>query len=126
MAERINLCQSVRTSLVASGYSSVRVVNAVNSAIGELSRADKPDKLGPGRASIKRGQYKVAGSVGYQLEGKLTMPLWFDSWHSAIEKAEKVAPFDSVAIPQMFEEWLNKMKEPVKSKEPDQAESVNK
>lgn len=108
-AKRLNLCPAIRAALSDAGYSTVRVVNAVNSALGELSVSSSESKLGDGR--ITKTAYKVTETTAAKYEGNAaSVPLRFDAWNGAIAKAEKIASFDSVAIPVIFKAWLDKMK----------------
>ena len=105
--KRINLVSCVRAALIEQGISTVKVVDAVNSAIGGLEAIKATDKLGAG--SVTKKAYKVTHAVSTQYGGKITMPLLFDAWHSKIEAACKVAVFDTVGIPAVFKDWLAKM-----------------
>lgn len=120
--ERINLITCIRVALLDSGYSTVKVVAAVNAALGELKKSKETEKLGSGAANTKRGQYGVTLSVSQKWEGKLTLPLHFDAWHGAVERANKIAEIDMVSIPSVFLVWLDKMK----ISEPAEQVEVNK
>lgn len=111
MAKRINLVEPVRTALEDAGISTVLVVSAINAALGELDKTKEEHKTGAGR--VTKTDYKVSESVTLGWMGKRTAPLEFDAWHSAIEKAHKIASFDTIAIPAMFTVWLQKMHKPV-------------
>lgn len=108
-ASRINLVNPVRVSLINSGYSTVKVVNAVNAALGQLNSKGSEAKTGAG--SVSKDIYKVSVSTVEKFTGTKTIPLQFDAWHSAIAKAHKVAEFDCVDLPAEFSPWLEKMKE---------------
>lgn len=112
-AKRINLCDPVRASLIDLGVSTVKVVLAVNASLGELaSKQGQAPKLGYGRTSSKGEKYAVTEQLGtLKYEGKVNMPLQFDAWHGLVERAYNQAKFDSISIPEIFQGWLNKMKE---------------
>jgi len=123
-AERINLCSVVRASLIAAGYSTVKVVGAVNSALGELKAAKETARAGDGKHN-KRMEFSITESVTTKYTGKLTTPLLFDEWHSQIAKAEKIAKFDSVSVPPVFTQWLDKFaKGKAEELETEKAETV--
>jgi hypothetical protein len=110
-AKRINLVECVRVSLTEAGYSTVKVVNAVNAELGRLAvtKGGSEAKLGDGR--VTKTEYRVTedlGSVAYK--GGKTPGLVFDAWHSAIAKANKVAEMDAAPIPAHFSAWLQSMK----------------
>lgn len=107
-SKRLNLIGAVRAGLEAAGYSTVKVVNAVNSALGQLQETGSESKLGDGKAG--KGTYKVSESTVTKYAGEINEPLRFDAWHSAVTKANKIAEMDSVAIPAVFGPWLQKMK----------------
>lgn len=109
-SNRLNLCVAVRNTLRLGGYSTVKTVNAVNAALGELevSGTKRNTKLGDGR--ITKTAYKVTETetIGETFSGSsATVPLRFDAWHSAIAKAEKIAAMESVTLPGIFVDWLN-------------------
>lgn len=118
VAKRLNLCCAVRTALINSGYSTVKVVDAVNAALNDLQEVDSEAKLGNGsitKATKERpALYKVSETVTTKYRGPISVPLIFDRWHSAIRAAEKIAPFGCVDLPEEFTPWLEKMKEPSK------------
>jgi len=107
-ANRINLVAPVRQALIDAGYSTVKVVAAVNAELGNLGGEISAAKLGGGRATGKLTEYAVSESVTTKYTGKLTDGLHFDAWHTKIEAAEKVAQFRHVDIPGQFVDWLNK------------------
>lgn len=111
MLNRLNLVVPVRCALEASGYSTVRVVNAVNAALGQLEKISSESKSGHG--SVSKGMFKASETLTIKYKGERNDPLDFDAWHSAIAKAHKIAEFDTVGIPVRFVEWLEKMREPV-------------
>lgn len=113
-AQRLNLCTVVRNSILLAGYSSVKVVNAVNAALGALEAHSEEGKLGDGR--VTKSEYKVTETVTLKYKGdKATAPLLFDAWHSAIAKAEKIASFESLVLPGVFIQWLDKFAKADKS-----------
>lgn len=104
-SKRYNPCAPIRNALLNAGYSTVKVTNAVNSALGELSAASAESKLGDGR--ITKTSYKVTESTSTKYEGKAdSLPLRFDAWCGAVEKANKIASFETVEIPGVFKQWL--------------------
>lgn len=105
-ANRLNLCTVVRHSLLAEGYSVVKTVNAVNAALVKLTQSGDVDST-TSDGKVTKEEYKVSVTEKAKFTGKVTMPLQFDAWHSAIAKAEKVLQFDSVSIPGSVREWLN-------------------
>lgn len=107
--KRINLVTCVRSALIERGISTLQVVNAVNSALGELEKIKSTSKLGQGTVQLKKGTYKVTDTVAAQYQGTMTAPLHFDAWHCKIEAACKVAEIESIGIPEVFNEWLEKM-----------------
>lgn len=110
-ASRINLVNPVRQALINSGYSTVKVINAVNAALGQL--ASKGSEAKTGNGSLSKDTYKVSVTSTEKFVGTRTVPLAFDAWHSAIERAHKIAQFECVDLPEVFNEWLEKMKEVV-------------
>jgi hypothetical protein len=119
MLERINLVNPVREALVEAGISSVLVVSAVNAALGELTMVKRSERTGSG--TVSKSSYSVSMSISERFSGKRTMPLLFDAWHGKIAAAHKVAAFDSVAIPSIFEDWLAKFSKPAIETTPAQA-----
>lgn len=104
-AKRYNPCAPIRAALIEGGYSTVRITNAVNSALGELAATAEESKLGDGR--ITKTSYKVTESTSTKYEGKAdSAPLRFDAWCGVINKANEIASFPTIAIPGMFTEWL--------------------
>lgn len=103
---RLNLCNVVRNSLTDAGYSTVKVVSAVNAALGEVEMIGETGKIGDG--SVTKSAYKITVSASYKFEGKKTLPLVFDAWHSKVHAAEKIAESDTIAIPGIFKPWLDK------------------
>lgn len=106
-AKRLNLCVAVRNSLINMELSTVKVVNAVNSALGELEARSEESKLGDGR--VTKSEYKVTETTTSKYAGqKTTLPLLFDAWHSQVAKAEKIASFETIELPGIFKQWLEK------------------
>lgn len=106
--KRINLIACVRSALTAAGLSTVKVVNAVNAALGQLELQGKSDKLGVG--SVTKKAYKVTNTVTMKYSGAISMPLLFDAWHCKLEAANKIAEIPAITIPEVFMEWLGAMK----------------
>lgn len=107
-AQRLNLCTPVRLSLLALGYSTVKIVNAVNAELGKLAVVETTGKMGDGKLASKGTEYRSSVSETHKLSGKLTMPLYFDAWHSAVAKVEKIAPFKAIEVPAPFVAWADK------------------
>jgi hypothetical protein len=107
-ASRLNLCQCVRESLILAGYSSVKVVDAVNSELAKATLVSEEAKTGDGKIKSKGLEYAVTVTGTYKYIQKNTLPVTFDAWHSAVAKAEKIASMDNVALPKLFIEWLDK------------------
>lgn len=108
---RYNLIKCVRAALAARNISVVRVCDAINASLGQLSVKEKSTKLGTGSARMpKKGDwsYTVSYSERHKLVGSLTDPLRFDAWHSKVEGACKVAEIEVIGIPAIFDEWLQK------------------
>lgn len=111
-ANRLNLVSPVRQALIAGGFSVVKVVNAVNAALGDLHVELKAEKTGVGRLTNmgekSKGEptYKVGISQSGTAEGKMTLPLLFDAWHGKIEAAHKLCEFDSVTLPKRLSDWV--------------------
>lgn len=118
-AKRLNLCDCVRLSVLQMGVSTVAVVNAINGVIGEAKLA-KPAELKMGAGRVTKSKYNVSGSVSLKWQLPKCVVTTFDAWHSAIEKADKVAPMtEPVPIPKMFHEWLLKFKTTGADEEPE-------
>jgi hypothetical protein len=118
-AKRINLIGCVLAGLADAGYSSVKVVSAVNSELGRLQvgKGGSEAKLGDGR--LTKSEYKVTESLGSTAwHGKRSPGLEFDAWHSAIAKANKIGEMDKVPIPTVFTTWLQSMKSDAPKSEP--------
>ena len=109
MVNRLNLVNPVRVALELGGYSTVRVVNAVNAALGQLEKVSSESKSGNG--SVSKGMFKVSETLTIKYKGERNDPLDFDAWHSAIARANKIAEFESVSLPVRFNDWLAKLKE---------------
>lgn len=109
-AHRSNLATCIRISLLALGYSTVKVVNSVNSELGKIGVRETESKTGASRVTGKGTEYDVSTGTTTKYRGKLTMPLYFDAWCSAIAKVEKVAPFPRdgvIPIPAPFITWMD-------------------
>lgn len=107
--KRLNLIDCVRAALIEQGLSTVAVVNAVNAELGRLECESKKAKLGQG--SVTKKAYKVSNTITEKYSGAITMPLLFDAWHCKLEACNKVAAIPGITIPEIFQEWLGKMKE---------------
>lgn len=119
-AKRYNPCAPIRNALLNAGYSTVKVTNAVNSALGELTASTVESKLGDGR--ITKTEYKVTESTTTKFAGKAeSLPLRFDAWCGAMEKANKIASFETVTIPGIFTEWLEFAKVPAEEAKKEKA-----
>lgn len=114
-ANRRNFCGPVLCALDDLKVSRMAVLNAVNSALGELESTSEETKTGAGR--VTKMDYKVSTTTTAKYIGeKSNAPLLFDAWASAIERANKVAEFDTVSIPAVLKPWLNKF---IKSDKPE-------
>lgn len=107
-ATRLNLIPVVRSALWDAGYSSVKVVNAVNSALGELTNPVVEHTLGDGKVKSKGEHYSVTESIKEAYTAKMTPPLLFDAWHSGVQKLQKIASVDTIGIPPVLVVWLDK------------------
>lgn len=103
-AQRINLVTPVRKALIESGYSTVKIVSAVNQELAKAKLVSETAKTGDGTAS--KDGYRVTVTGTFKYEHSKTLPVLFDAWHSAIGKADKIARFESVEIPPVFSKWL--------------------
>jgi hypothetical protein len=112
-AQRYNLCTPVRQALINGGFSTVNVVNAINAALGNLRCTSDDAKLSGGTAKQpKKGEatYSVTETEQRKYKGVLTAPLLFDAWNTAVDKAHKVAAFETIALPTHLSHWLAKFK----------------
>ncbi len=108
-SKRLNLIGAVRAGLEARGYSTVKLVNAVNAELGKLEAVETTSKLGDGSVGRQGVSYGVTESVSVKYKTDvLTIPLLFDAWHGVIAKANRLAESDIVDIPQTFRAWLDK------------------
>lgn len=105
--ERINLCTPVRQALAARNVSTVKVVDAVNAALGQLEAGKVTNRLGDG--SVSKTAYSVSHAVTTKFSGKRNMPLDFDAFNGMVAKIEKKFPSFACNIPEQFNEWLDKM-----------------
>lgn len=110
-SQRLNLCQSFRNSLIEHGYSTVKIVNAVNAALGELDKSGtkQSEKLGDGR--LTKTAYKVTETttIAETYSGNASsIPLRVDVFNSQLAKLEKVAVFENAPLPPVFCEWFDK------------------
>ena len=119
-SNRLNLCVTLRNTLLNSGYSTVKAVNAVNAALGDLTIAGSEDKVKMGDGKLTKTAYKVSevttttdkytGSLG-------NIALRFDAFNAALSKVEKIAEVESITLPEIFVDWLNKFAKAEKSAE---------
>lgn len=121
VTKRFNLCSAVRNALQEQGISTVRVVDAVNAALADTEVVSTEGKLGDGKVTkATKNQpswFKVTETVSIKRRGTVSAPLLFDAWHSAVAKAEKIASFEAIELPDVFADWLAKMKEPAKEEQ---------
>lgn len=126
--ERINLVTSVRELLIQQGYSTVAVVNAVNAALGQLTRESSSEKLGDG--SITKKEYKVTETIATKFVGKRNGALDFDAFNGAVGKIEKKFGLLQLAeFPASCADWLKAHEKSFKpsneeSKKEDKKETV--
>lgn len=110
---RVNLCKPIREACHRNGISTVALISALNAALGETKLTSEETTNGAGR--VTKEMYRTSASVSLKYHGARTKPLEFDAWHSAIERANKIAEFDSVELPDMFKDWLSSFKKQDKS-----------
>jgi len=117
---RANFNQVVRDALTLAGYSHYKVLNACNSALGELTLTkqgeDKTKEVKiTGRKEPKLAVNVQPGTEQYSTH-HFTMPLQFVAWNDGLNAAIKVSSDFSVTIPKMFTDWLDRLdfKAPVK------------
>lgn len=101
-------------SLGAEAYVG-RVLNAVNSALGEL----KPDESDKANGKVKMSAAKIGKNDRFTQSGTekhvhysetTTTPLRFHAWAQRVEAAEDIMSFQAVIpCPKGFNEWLAKM-----------------
>lgn len=105
MKQRYNLCETVRELLVSQGYSTVLVVNAVNSAMGQCEEVKRSAKLGAG--SLKKTTYGVSETTTVRFEGERNGALDMDAFNSAVEKIEKrLGVLKLAEFPASLKDWL--------------------
>lgn len=120
-AKMSNLCVPVRNTMESNGISHLQVLNACNSHLGKLKGQQKgDDKRTDGKVNVKTDSFKMSIQPGrVQFTGTADIVATFIAWHDAIEKAHKVANMEAVAIPVLFDTWLQFAKakdgEPVKA-----------
>lgn len=112
-----NFCPVIRASILKEKLSTVKVLNACNAALGELDKSGTKSTLKQGAARVTKTAFKIseAETITDTYAGdSSSIPLRFVAWQAAIEKAEKIAAFDNVAIPATFLEWMQfaKVNEP--------------
>ena len=105
-ASRVNLCTPVRKLLVLNNISTVRVVDAINSALGELNITSEDAKNGKG--NVTKEAYRTSVNVSIKFKGERNLPLEFDAWHGRIESALKISEFEFGGLPERFAVWLKK------------------
>lgn len=114
-AKRYNPCVPIRNSLLDAGYSTVLVMNAINSALGELEAKKSDSKLGDTR--LTKTAFKVRETVTLDYQASTSnIALRFDAWSGIMEKANSIASFETVSIPGIFQQWLDKFAKADKSK----------
>lgn len=108
--ERLNLCLPVRSAIEAMGASTVRVVNALNAAIGQMKQVGD-GKVSGGNISATKKKFTTSEGLTFKYEGKRgSMPLEFAAWHDIVARANKLHEFETIGIPSVFNEWLAKFK----------------
>lgn len=93
--------------MVSRGISTVAVVNAVNAAQQEAKLVKTEAKLGDGKSKDKGAVYEANETIKNKWQSAMNVPLLFDVWHSAQQKAEAIATMSQGTIPRVFEDWLN-------------------
>lgn len=111
----------MRAALIERGVSTVRVCDAINSALGALEIEKRKVSLGAG--SITKRNYSVTETEARKYGGARNVCLDFDAFNGMVEKLEKKFPTFSLTIPEQFHSWLDKMLE-VKPAEVETAASV--
>ena len=114
--KRINLCGTVRDMLIANNISSVKVVGAINAALGELKHSTSPDAK-TGKGTVTKDAYRTGVSVSCKFKGEKNIALEFDTWNSRIEAAEKISAMEFAKLPLRFEAWLGAFTNKDKEKE---------
>jgi hypothetical protein len=105
-ANRLNMCSAVREALVKAGYSTVKVVNAVNGELEAMALEKSEEKTGDSKYSTKTGLVTVGTSVKETYKDKATIGRLFDVWNTHIKKAEEC--FTTVVeIPAIVKPWLD-------------------
>lgn len=116
-SNRLNLCVSLRNTLTELGYSTVKAVNAVNAALGELKVTGTKETVKMGDGRITKTQYKVTETetiAETYAASSGNIALRFDAFNSQLAKLEKIAElgsvdgFGSIALPETFTSWLDK------------------
>lgn len=108
---RANFCASVRNALGNLGYSYYRVLNACNSALGQMVKVkqgeNKTKDVKVGKATkTKQATINVnltPGSIKFQ--SAVNAPLLFVAWNDAVANVQKIAT-TPVEIPVIFQDWL--------------------
>lgn len=122
-----NFCPVIRASMAKNKLSTVKVLNACNSALGELDKSGTKSTLKQGAARVTKTAFKIseAETITDTFTGdSSSVPLRFVAWQAAIEKAEKIASFNYVEIPKTFLEWMQFAKV-VESEEQPAEEKLN-
>src|SRR6266496_1163004 len=106
-----NLCEPVRLCLTALGVSTVAVVNAINSALGDMGLIESDGKLGNATVKAKAGLVRQRENIGNVYEAKRNAPLDFKSFNDSIQRTVKLFPsFTLATLPVEFDGWIAKFK----------------
>lgn len=112
---QITLAASVAAALDDAGLDVPRVIQGVNSALGELTADSPVVKVGKARATKETAKkpslFKISQTEKQGFEGRLTAPLRFYLWNEAILSAELAVETDfPVSIPEegKVATWLTK------------------
>ena len=106
--KRVNYCEPVRNALERRGISVVKIVEAANAVIGQMSlKQDSYDETTGGMRVSKTAQIKVTASAQFVSED-VNIVHSFDEWAMLVYKCWKKAPFDLISLPEKFNFWLKK------------------
>lgn len=110
---RLVLTATLTETLNREGYSTVKTVEAINSALGRLNKTRSSiPKLG--ESNISKDKFGVSLALGTErFEGKLNPPLLFDAFNSGVKRLEKlVGVIPMFPLPECLREWLDGFAKP--------------
>lgn len=119
--QRLNLCSVIRHACIEAGYSTVKIIGAVNSALGDLEvtkeKATTKNSLVTKQTKNKASLFRInqAVSLSYETEN-ISLPLRFDAWNTLVERMESdsmktvgtIEHLKMMPLPHVFTEWLDK------------------